>query len=435
MESEIPDDMKYYLKNMQFARTNVRVSPLSSSSGVGLGDSIVFRLPSNSLVDLSTFGVMFDMTASIGLSGEVHFGRGSHNLIRSMQLSIGGNTVINQNNFGRVYSAMHLLTSSNDSNSSKQYLTYDVDLEAVNIGTASMGTVHMAWLDFPCLNWSTNIVDSSLYGQIELTIQLHSNAAEAGFVASNGNSISLQLNNISGKLDVINTDPMYRQVLQESLNSGASLQVSIPNYFTFESSHSDQAMASTFTISSACLDGLLICPHKSTKSTDSTTSGDQLADADKSPYRTHPAARFCGLRIDTVNVDVNGQQILSNMQRKEFMYHQLTNLGIKGGLAANALSQSGRKSTVAGGFEADSLADYIAQGFVVPVRFDHGNDINGRVLSGINGSASNGIQISVNTTLDSTGNGGTSFDSKLLTVAQCKSVLTVSAGGVVSFQA
>ena len=433
MESEIPDDLKYYIKNMQFARTNVRISPLSSSSGVGLGDSIVFRLSPNTLVDLSTFGIMFDMTASIGVSGEVHFGRGSHNLIRSMQLSVGGNTIINQSNYGRVYSAMHLLTSSNDSNSSKQFLCYDTDLEAANIGTASMGKVHMAWLDFPCLNWSTPIIDTSLYGQIELTIQLHSNAAEAGLVASNGNTVSLQLDNISAKIDVIQTDPMYRQVLQESLNSGASLQVAIPNFFTFESAHSDQAMASTFTISSACLDGLLICPHISSKSTDST-SGDTLGGADKSPYRTHPAARFNGSRIDTVNVDVNGQQVLSNMQRKEFMYHQLTNMGIKGGISASALSQVARKSTTAGGFDdADALKDYIAQGFVVPVRFDHGSDI--RVCSGLNGSASNGIQISVNTTLDSAGGGGSSIPSKLLTVAQCKSVLTVSGGGVVSFQA
>ena len=430
MESEIPDDMKYYLKNMQFARTNVRVSPLSSSSGVGLGDSIVFRLPSNSLVDLSTFGVMFDMTASDN-SGNAHFGRGSHNLIRSMQLSIGGNTIINQNNFGRTYSAMHLLTASNDSNASKQFLCYDTDLEGVDLsGTTAMGQVHMAWLDFPCLNWSTNIVDTSLYGQIELTIQLHSNAAEAGLITSGAGAVTLSLDNISAKIDVINTDVMYRQVLQESLNSGASLQVAIPNYFTFESSHSDQAMASTFTISAQSLDALLVCPHLSSKTTNTSTAGAKLSELDKSPYRTHPAGRFNGQRIDSLTVDINGQQILSNMQQKEFMYHQLTNMGIKGGVAANALSQVARSSNTAGGYEADALSDYIGQGFVVPVRFDHGNDI--RVLSGLNGSASNGVQISVNTTLVS---GGSATPSKLLNVCLCKSVLTVSAGGVVSFQA
>lgn len=429
---EITDDMKYYLKNMQFSRSNVRISPLSSSSGVGLGDSIVFRLPSNSLIDLSTFGIMFDMTATDN-SGSAHFGRGSHNLIRSSQLSIAGNTIINQNNFGRAYSAMHLLTSSNDSNASKQFLCYDTDLQAVDVSgtTSAMGQVHMAWLDFPCLNWSTKITDTSLYGgQIELTIQLHSNAAEAGLITGGAGAVTLSLDNISARIDIINTDPMYRQVLQESLNSGASLQVAIPNYFTFESSHSDQAMASTFSISSQSVDALLVCPHLSSKTTNTATAGAQLSELDKSPYRTHPAGRFNGKRIDTLTVDINGQQILSNMQQKEFMYHQLTNMAIKGGIAANALSQVARKSNTAGGFEADALSDYIGQGFVVPVRFDHGNDI--RVLSGLNGSASNGIQISVNTTLVS---GGTATPSKLLTVCLCKSVLTVSAGGVISFQA
>ena len=58
----ISDDLKYYLKSMPFSRTTQRISPLSSSSGVGLGDSMVFRLPLGSILDLKTFDVMFDMT-------------------------------------------------------------------------------------------------------------------------------------------------------------------------------------------------------------------------------------------------------------------------------------------------------------------------------------------------------------------------------------
>ena len=72
----ISDDLKYYLKSMPFSRTTQRISPLSSSSGVGLGDSIVFRMPLGSILDLKTFGVMFDMTPTAGGSNIVTYGRG-----------------------------------------------------------------------------------------------------------------------------------------------------------------------------------------------------------------------------------------------------------------------------------------------------------------------------------------------------------------------
>jgi len=429
----ISDDLKYYLKSMPFSRTTQRISPLSSSSGVALGDSIVFRMPLGSIIDLKTFAIMFDMTPTPAATKFVTYGRGVHNLIRSFQLSVGGNVIISQNNFGRVYSAMNLLTSSADSNNSKALLTYDVNTEAAVVATPGIGQVHSAWLDFPSLNWSTSLIDSSLYGQIEITISLHSSAAEAGVVQSDDTAGStVALANISAKCDVISTDPMYRQVLQESLNSGANLQVAIPNFFTFESSHNDAGMNSTFTLSSGCIDALLVCPHFATKSVDDGLSGNAMADFDKSPYRTHPAARFNGVRIATLTVDVNGTQVLSNMKNEEFIYHQLTAMGIKGGVAANALAAPVRDNDIAGGFEAGTLADYKAQGYVVPVRFDHGSEP--RVLSGIQGSASNGVQFTISTTANAVGSAPTG-GYKLLTAVLCKSVLTVSGGGVVSFQA
>ena len=429
----ISDDLKYYLKSMPFSRTTQRISPLSSSSGVGLGDSIVFRMPLGSILDLKTFAVMFDLTLTPATGKFVTYGRGIHNLIRSFQLSVGGNVIISQNNSGRVYSAMNLLTSSNDSNSSKALLTFDCNTESAVVATPGSGSAHVAVLDFPSLNWSTSLIDSSLYGQIEITLQLHSNAAEAGVVQDDDTAGAvISLDNVSAKVDVISTSPMYRQVLQESLNSGANLQVAIPNFFTFESSHTDAGMNSTFTLSSGCIDALLVCPHFATKSVDDALSGNTMAGFDKSPYRTHPAARFNGVRIDTLTVDVNGTQVLSNMQGKEFIYHQLTAMGIKGGVAANALTTPVRDNNIAGGFEAATLADYKAQGYVVPVRFDHGNEP--RVLSGIQGSASNGVQFNISTTANSVGTAPTG-GYKLLNAVLCKSVLTVSGGGVVSFQA
>ncbi|WP_159066947.1 hypothetical protein, partial [Acinetobacter baumannii] len=94
--------------------------------------------------------------------------------MRSFQLSVGSNVIISQGSFGRVYSAMHLLTSSNDANNSKSLLTLDSNLESASVATDSLGQVHAAILDFPSLNWSTSLIDSSLYGQIEICIQLHS---------------------------------------------------------------------------------------------------------------------------------------------------------------------------------------------------------------------------------------------------------------------
>ena len=179
---EIPADMRYSLKRMQFNRVSTRFSPLSSTSAT-LGDTVVARIPTNCLVDLSSLACFFTVattsdTASSKLAG---FGRGSHNLVRSLQVSVGGNVILNLNEYGHVFSALSLLSSSKAASDSKSILTFDQDISTTLPATANMSGVQMAILEFYGIsNIQPSIISTALTGEILIHMQLASNFSEAG---------------------------------------------------------------------------------------------------------------------------------------------------------------------------------------------------------------------------------------------------------------
>jgi hypothetical protein len=427
----VPNDMKYMLSRMSFNRVSTRLTPLSASSAsaVPSGEIVQVRLPTNSLIDLSTLAMFFDVSltakASDGTAKQCGFGRGSHNLIRSIQISVGGNVVMNLNSYNRVFHALHQLTSSKDSASSKALLTYD-GINNTAPATASLTGAKMSILEFYGLSgWQPSIIDTSLVGPIEISFQLENDASNAGLLSESGGAVfTAGLSNIHFYIDVIQTDDMYRQVIRESVASGVSLDIVCPNYFTHNETGTGQGYGSTFTVSSQCVDALMaLCQKRG-----ATLVGPAVAQTNAKGYFSQNAAQFIGNQVDTWQFELNGVSTPSSAVAKaDNLYHQLKTWGMSSGALHGSLIEApDRSNATTDGHTAGELDGYYGNNFIPCVRFSHGGDP--RVLSGLNGKSSGGVQITYNST-DSTGSG----DTQITIVALCSSVLSVNAGGTLSF--
>ena len=425
----IPSDMKYYMSRMAFNRVSTRLTPLSSSSAnaVPSGEIVQVRLPTNSLIDLSTLAILFDISLSENSTTpkKAGFGRGSHNLIRSIQISVGGNVVMNLNSYNRVFHALHQLTSSKDSASSKALLTFD-GIHATAPATSSLTNAKMAILEFYGLSgWSPSIIDTSLVGPIEISFQLENDAANAGLLSESGGvTFTAALSNIHYYIDVIQTDDVYRQVLRESVSSGVSLDIVCPNYFTHNETGTGQGYGSTFTVSSQCVDALMaLCQKRG-----AALVAPAVTQTNANGYFSQNAAQFIGGNVETFQFEVNGQATPSSAVAKaDTLYHQLKTWGMSsGGLHGSLVEAPARSNATTDGHASNELDGYYGNNFIPCVRFSHGGDP--RVLSGLNGKSSGGLQITYNST-DSTATGAT----QLTVVALCSSVLSVGAGGTLSF--
>lgn len=422
---EIPMDMKYFLKRLAFNRVPTRFSPLSSTNA-GLGDTISVRLPSNVLLDVSTLAMFFKNTlATTEGSKFAGFGMGSHSIVRSLQISVGGNVILHLNEYGKVFSALHFLTSSQDSDKSKSILTYGTNISTTLPATADFAN-EMAILEFYGLSGiQPSILDTSLLNDVQMHITLHSDYRQAGGLATASpgalGSYSMSLSNIHFMVDIIQVDDLYRQILRESMES-MSLELLVPNYFIYTSNSANGAHSSVFTVGSQSLDSLVLIPTSTVNSLGVAITNDN------STYIPQIPAQFRGTDISTVSVDVNGQSVLSSLTQEEVFYSQLKCWGNQvGGRGGSLMGSLIRSNATADGHTATHRADFVGTSFLPCCRFNEGSD--SRTISGLNGKAVGGIQVSV-TTVDA-GVGSTA--QSLTTVALCSSTLAVGSGGQISF--
>lgn len=123
-----PDNLLYYVKKLQgYSRNNVKILPLTSTSAK-FGGTITFRLPTNSLIDLSTWAIHGDLNMQgTDLDAQVHFARDTASMIRTMQIQIGGQTIQNLDHYNTVWQALKQSTQSSSSSACNKLLEFDSD--------------------------------------------------------------------------------------------------------------------------------------------------------------------------------------------------------------------------------------------------------------------------------------------------------------------
>lgn len=322
-----PDNLLYYVKKMQgYSRNNVKVLPLTTTKAK-FGDTITFRLPTNALIDLSSWVLHGDLNVvGKSINAPVRFGRDSASMIRSMQVQIGGQTIQNLDHYNVVWQALKQLTQSEAASSCNKYLEWDQDFLPANRGnfkdgahnhdqtTAEgvgvlapggrrgyhTGVNHQKTSDdrsntapFICKNWlgflasSPSILDTSLTGEIVISLTLETDPANFAHGASQGTQDGSKVDtskfggdgagtkpefdasnsfveNLFSTLDIINiADGVYEMVARQALDSGMLIEVPVPNYYTFMDSSPGFTFTTRFSIGCQSLDAAMCLLRRS----------------------------------------------------------------------------------------------------------------------------------------------------------------------------
>ena len=198
----LPQGLLYrYKKISNLSRQNLKVPPNNGQGDVWAGQKIIVTLPQNALIDLSTFSMDFKgytqhngtngVTGPIGYCQSRFFPRNTQSLIETMEIKIGGQTRQLINNYGYIYNILNDYTTGTDA-TNKNRIGQNADPSCkyyysksgarrrcgYPIGLISDPKSANDQDDYTIRNWlgffqgSTSIIDTSMFGQIDLEITL-----------------------------------------------------------------------------------------------------------------------------------------------------------------------------------------------------------------------------------------------------------------------
>ncbi len=200
----LPQGLLYRYKRISnISRQNMKIPPNNGQGEVFAGQKIIVTLPQNALIDLSTFTMDFkgytQHNGSNGVLGPTgycqtrFFPRNTASLIETMEIKIGGQTRSLINNYGYIYNILNDFTTGTDATNKNRIgqnadpsCKYYYSKSGVRrrcgfpIGLISDPKSANDQDDYTIRNWlgffqgSTNIIDTSMFGQIDLEISLAS---------------------------------------------------------------------------------------------------------------------------------------------------------------------------------------------------------------------------------------------------------------------
>ena len=201
----IPSGMLYKVKQIQgVSRQILKIVPLSGTTTAINGQKIIFSLPPNSLVDLSTLEMNFTGATqhrgnnAVGNCAnyvqKAYFPRNTASLIENLEVKINGQSRQNINQYNYIYNILHDFTCGHDA-VSKNKIGCNADPSNKTVyangqlnryagfplgAIDSINNTHLdqdnytirQWLGILGGNASTSIIDTSLYGDITIELTL-----------------------------------------------------------------------------------------------------------------------------------------------------------------------------------------------------------------------------------------------------------------------
>ena len=290
--ASLPQGLLYrYKKISNISRQNMKFPPNNGQGDVWAGQVINVTLPPNALIDLSTFTMDFDgytqhngtngVTGPAGYCQSRFFPRNTQSLIESINVKINGQTRQLINNYGLIYNILSDITAGadsqvknrvgqnadpsckyyNDNGGVRRRCGYPIGLIANKNSANDFDRYSIRnWLGF--LQGSTNIIDTQMYGSIDLEITLagagvlmlgaatenadlvvvDAATSEIGVAVAAANKVaaavaaegtSYKLSNVSFSVVRYDLPQTVFDAMTSVLASGAVYQYWYPNYYSF----------------------------------------------------------------------------------------------------------------------------------------------------------------------------------------------------------
>jgi hypothetical protein len=289
----LPKSMSYYVSRVSgFRRVTTRLLPQGSTSVVP-SSTVRIVLPSNSLVDLETFGLFCDFTIPANNIAPANIDTA---LIRSMTVEVGGVQISNISDYNQLLQVLWSWTAGQDARNRRAINQFG------NTANNNAGTYKIAMQTLlPIDTMKPTLIDTGLTGDIVITLNM---ASRFILGSTTANRADWSIANLYASIDVISfADGGYSMMLRNAVASGeAVLEIPFMDAQGYSQAVASGGQSTRFVTVSPSVDMLVATLVPS--NFDSDTNNDSVYSTDLTQY-----FRKYGDYITDYQFTVNGSAI------------------------------------------------------------------------------------------------------------------------------
>ena len=386
-----PRNLSFISKRLNgYSRNTIRGLAVANTTAQA-GQTIVYDLPNNAIVDLSTLQ-MFFQGSTTSSAGACSFPKNIEQCISRLEFEINGQLVSTSCPYLEVlYSILYDTTTGYDGKMRRNVLNNAGDQA---IPTANVSNKYLAISNFLSFVGSVHpsCVNTAQLGNCRLRITL----ASPNVLIQSGDcsGANFSFNNIMFSVDVLDIqDGIFHDIHNRYLASGNSYEYNFLNYYSFTTATTGSFAGSLkFSLSSQSLNRAWGCyvhaaPHK-IKSIGGVSNGGSAA---FDPIRKDSSyfTRLSGGQAGTT-VEYDAGSVTYKMKDFQFNVNNIFSpnylcLPEYGHALMNAAYNYNYSTAEGGDPNLNSLATWLGSYFVAHTKFDHGSD-GVSLISGINTS-------------------------------------------------
>lgn len=280
--SSYPSSLRYIFNKLQgFSRNRVKL-PVLAPTTAAPGDTIVFELPANSKIDLSTLTWHFTLSTSItGTSASFVPPKWSAALIQQLSVDVNGINVFNCDNWNQLFTLLAAYQAGDTESTRSTILEFSRNF--LNVSGVTLTNVPLA-VKLGQLGFFGNgkILDTSLTGAVRVTMRL---APLTAFkqVGTSITAKSATFTNMSFTFDTVTIDDgMYDMMVQKRLAEGGVIPFCYQNILGYMgTSGSTNGLTNRIGISVQSLDYVLHSVMPSDYNSDGNTIDGTNTDINK----------------------------------------------------------------------------------------------------------------------------------------------------------
>jgi len=273
----VPDALKFYVNRLSFSKNRVRLQALSSQTASASGQIIV-RLPSNTMLNMSSLTMTASIRASIAAAqpneGVALPTNLDYSLIESLSLISNGG-IISQPflNYKLIANVLNDVYGGDEKISNRNALQGSYPSPLIDYSALlTVGGADQAYVPFSINSWisptqsmSPSYINTNLLGDLELRITLVDTSILMSGDVADGTSIgglqtrcNYNIKDINFYIETASVqNTILDQAIDSKLKSGEPILIPFENVFSFQQTNSGASFNQRFSVSSQSINKVI----------------------------------------------------------------------------------------------------------------------------------------------------------------------------------